>query len=161
MSEKQRMWLTAEGKQTTEQEMLGWVKGEHADVLGGSKLYVGTDSHLHGREFRFITVVCIYNKGRGGNYLYTTSYEKRDAYKGNQKKRMFREVELSIAMADFLLESLDLVSEIHIDASPKEAKEFTSSFSDQLVGYAVGSGYHAEIKPKSFAATDVADRHTK
>ena len=61
---------------------------------------IGTDSQMIGRQFRFITVLCVYRQGRGGFYFYTPQSVQRDKYvKKNQKQRMFDEVGKSIELA--------------------------------------------------------------
>lgn len=125
------------------------------------KLFIGTDSHIEGRKFRFATVVCLYEEGKGGNYVINKTYEDRLNFKGQPAARMFREVEYSIQMANFLFEKTGMIPEIHIDASPEDANEFTSSFSKNLVGYATGFGFKACIKPDSWVATTISDKYTK
>ena len=156
-----RYWLTAEGQKKDDKFVYDWVKAAAADKFNEYELIVGTDSHLHGREFRFITVICLYRKGKGGMYYYTTAFEPRDTFKSNRPGRMFFEVGLSIELANQLVDETGLIPVVHIDASPKEAGEFTSSFSDQLKGYVLSSGFEAVLKPQSFVANAVADRHTK
>lgn len=68
---------------------------------------------------------------------------------------------MSIEVADFIVDKTGLIPEIHIDASPKGAGEFTSAFSDSLKGYAVSAGYECRLKPDSPIANAVADRHSK
>ena len=160
-NEKARVWFSPEGKKLDDQSILSWLQTANSDKDNEYELIVGTDSHLHGREFRFVTVVCLYRKGKGGYYNYTTSYEPRSNYKGNQKARMFNEVSLSIDMSNWLLTTAEMIPTIHIDASPSDAGEFTSAFSDQLKGYALASGFDCELKPASFVANAIADKHTK
>ncbi len=162
--ENNRVWL--EDRETgmvksTDEDLVRWIKSNCAKNFSGMELIVGTDSHLHGRVFRFVTVVCIYNPGYGGDFRHTLSYEDRTQYRGNQKARMFREVELSVKMADWLLDATEMVPVVHIDASPREANEFTSAFSDQLKGYVSSFGYEGVLKPGSYVANAVADKYTK
>ena len=51
--------------------------------------------------------------------------------------------------------------ELHLDVSPEHKGEGTSKFSKMLVGYAKGSGFDCKIKPNAFAASSVADKHSK
>jgi len=167
---KQMPWKNSDGTRFSEQHVLDWVSATKNDPENEYQVIVGTDSHMAGRSFRFITVVCVYRVGKGGNYYYLENYEPRENYlgnnrgkkvKGNQKMRMFTEVERSIAMADKLLEFCSVIPVIHIDASPADRHEFTSEFSDQLQGYATACGYECVLKPYSFVANAVADKHTK
>lgn len=158
ISQEKQRWYDADDKEL-KISVEEWI--QKGTVKHSYKLFVGTDSHVEGKRFRFVTVVCLYEEGKGGNYVRTTSFEDRNTYKGKTHLRMFREVELSIEMANNMFEKTGMIAEIHIDASPAEAEEFTSSFSGQLVGYAKASGWEARIKPESWVASAVSDRHTR
>jgi hypothetical protein len=125
---------------------------------------IGTDSQIRGRYFRFISVICLYRKGKGGIYYYkTTSVPRRFFPVNNQKMRMFDEVGRSINLSVELETFLGGMSKpvIHIDASVPKNGAFTSSFSEQLKGYVVSSGYSCMLKPESYVANCIADRHSK
>jgi predicted RNase H-related nuclease YkuK (DUF458 family) len=74
---------------------------------------------------------------------------------------MFNEVERSVAMAEKILDVCGVIPVVHIDASPSHRHEFTSEFSEHLKGYVTASGYECVLKPDSFVANAVADKHTK
>lgn len=156
-------WVYADQiKRIKGNEFLNWLKEKYdSKPEYDTRLMVGTDSQLCGKVFKFITVVCVYKQGHGGDYYYTIDYEDKKQYRGKQHLRIQREVQRSVEIADWILDSTSLVSEIHIDASPKEANEFTSQYSDALKGYAIGAGYVAKIKPESFVASSVSDRHLR
>lgn len=123
---------------------------------------LGTDSQIIGRTFRFITVMCIYRVGHGGNYYYLPEDRPRSKYiVANQKMRMFDEVAKTIEYAFHLQENTGIDAIVHVDASPEHHKEFTSEFSDQLKGYVQACGFSCLLKPDSYVANCVADRHTK
>ena len=164
------LWKNSDGKRFTEKFVFDWVRETTLDIENEYQVVVGTDSHMHGIQFKFISVVCVYRVGKGGNYYYLESFEPRERYvqgprgkkvKGNQKMRMFNEVEKSISLADSLFEETGVLPMVHIDASPSDRQEFTSAFSDQLQGYVIAAGYECRIKPKSWAANCIADRHSK
>ena len=135
---------------------------EHAKRDRKCTISVGTDSQVIGKTFRFISVLCIYNPGKGGFYYYLQKYCDRDNYRlHNQKMRMFDEVAKSIELAVLLRDETGVLPEVHIDASPEKYEEFTSSFSEQLKGYVLGMGFTPVLKPESFAASTIADKHTK
>lgn len=165
------LWKNSDGKKFPQEFVFDWVSATKLDRENEYQVIVGTDSHMHGRQFRFITVVCVYKTGKGGNYYYLENYEPRDRYihnnergkkvKGNQKMRMFNEVERSVALAEELFDKTGVLPVVHIDASPATMKEFTSAFSDQLKGYVTSQGFECVLKPDSFVANAVADKHTK
>lgn len=123
---------------------------------------VGTDSQIIKRGYRFVTVLCVYMVGKGGMYYYLTDHKIGNHYnQSNKKMRMFDEVSISIEVANALFETTGLLGDIHIDASPEEKKEFTSSIVEQLQGYAVSCGFGTKIKPESYCANFLADKHSK
>jgi uncharacterized protein len=164
-----KVWLVAESatRMTTE-EMFNFIKTETHTCSGGLnsvefEVGIGTDSQVIGRNFRFVTVVCLYKKGRGGFYFYKPESLPRDKYTNmkNQKLRMFDEVAKSIDLSMKFQEATGISPVVHIDASPAYSGEFTSNFSEQLRGYAQAMGFKALIKPESYVASGIADSHSK
>ena len=160
-----RTWKDADGKEVTDDAMYAWLDVEHNKLTGDYELIVGTDSHLHSGMHRFITVVCIYRKGRGGFYYYTTSEQSKREYKGTYpvkvKQKLFHETTLAIELATEIQEKTGLTPVVHIDASPPGAGELTSMFSDQLRGYVSASGFEGVLKDWAFVASGIANKHSK
>jgi predicted RNase H-related nuclease YkuK (DUF458 family) len=160
-----RTWNDADGNVITDEEMYAWIKESYPMYATDYELIVGVDSHLHGHEYRFITVVCVYRKGRGGFYYYSSSQQNRREFKGaypvKVKARMFYEATLAIELATKIQETTGKVPVIHIDASPPDAGEVTSLFSDQLRGYVTSSGFEGVLKPWSFVSSGIANKHSK
>lgn len=127
------------------------------------EIAVGTDSQYRGKYLFYITVICLWDRGHGGTYYYKSEYIKRQSYGFNpsQKNRMFDEVTRTLEVANMIFEQTGMKPICHIDASLPIKKEFTSSFSEQLKGYVISSGYDCVLKPGSYAANCIADRHTK
>lgn len=126
------------------------------------QISIGTDSQPLGEAFCFVSAVCLYRKGRGGTYYYKREVVRpRPHLLKNQKLRMLDEVYKSIEIALALREATGVAAAIHIDASPPSGSAFTSKFADQLRGYVISSGLECALKPLSYAANAVADRHTK
>lgn len=124
-------------------------------------IMVGTDSHSYGTSYHFVTVICVWDEGKGGTYYYKSALEPRKTFQGSQKMRLQDEVTKSLTIAFEIEAKLGIKPEVHIDASPSSKKEFSSSFSDYLKGYVLSSGFEAILKPDSFCANAVADRHTR
>lgn len=123
---------------------------------------VGTDSQFLGKIFKFTSVLCVYTPGKGGFYFYRNERVPVQKYKlSNQKMRMFDEVSKSIELSVKLQDATGAVPTVHVDASPANEKEFTSAFSDQLKGYVQACGFQCALKPDSYVASRLADKHTK
>lgn len=137
---------------------------EHIKQIRFNKDYeiaVGTDSQYRGKYLFYITVIALWERGKGGTYYYRSEYQKRQAYKLSEKMRMFDEVMKTIEVANVIEQETDIKPICHVDASLSVKKAYTSSFSEQLKGYVISSGYICVLKPESYAANCIADKHTK
>ena len=125
------------------------------------QVFVGTDSLINSGKCTFVTSIVLLGaeNQRGGLYFY-----KKEKYNEPTRfyTRILREVEKSINIAIDITEICPNANlEIHIDVSPEDKNEKTSRMAKMLMGYAAGSGFKCKIKPEAFAATSVADKHTK
>lgn len=120
------------------------------------KIYIGTDSDARDGVVTFATVLIVYKVGVGATYLYTLRREYRHY---DMFTRLFQETHMSLEMANFAKEMLNLTSpEIHLDVGyDGPSREVLSA----VVGYVKGMGYSYKLKPWAFAATKIAHRHTK
>ena len=125
------------------------------------KIIVGTDSAAKS-EVNFVTAVTIWRVGNGGIYFWTRS-EKVNCH--NLRERIYQETIHSITLAQELRGRLKEKlgdeffwdDQIHIDVGENGP---TREFIDTVVGMVKGYGFDAVIKPYSFGASIVADRHT-
>ena len=154
--------LPESGERFTDEQIFAAISLASKDKDHDYEIAIGTDSQIRGRLFQFITVCCIWKKGKGGVYYYKTEYMPRKAFPvSNQKMRMFDEVSRTIELANTIQDKTGVVPVVHVDASVPSKKEFTSSFSEQLRGYVLSSGYECVLKPESYVANCIADRHSK
>lgn len=127
------------------------------------KIVVGTDSRAD-RKTNFITAVAIVRVGNGGQYFWTRSEEVATA---TMRERIFKEAMYSIAFTQELKSRLkDKLGEeyfwdgkisVHLDVGENGP---TKDLIDGVVGMVKGYGFEAVIKPYSFGAFVLADRHT-
>jgi hypothetical protein len=127
------------------------------------KINVGTDSNAS-RWAQFVTAVTILRVGNGGRYFWTRS-EK--IFCPNLHDRIYKETMQSITFTQELKSRLkDKISEeffwnnqisVHIDVGQHGP---TKDLVESVVGMVKGYGLEAVIKPYSFGAFVVADRHT-
>lgn len=137
------------------------------DSLKQYKVIVGSDSSApHKEPFSgpVVSVVIVWRLGNGATYFWMkgqpeTFYTRRD--------RIIRETLSSIMLAQEIRSHLKKSlgdnfiwdgSEIHADIG--EVGE-TREFIKEVVGMITGYNFMAVIKPDSFGASKVADRHTK
>lgn len=125
-----------------------------------SKIIVGTDSHVRD-EACFVTAVIVHRIGKGARYFYR---KRRQRKIQSLRQRIFYETSLSLAVASRIADRLasrglrNAEVEIHCDVGQHgDTKELIR----EIVGMVVGSGFDAKIKPNSYGASKVADKHTK
>ncbi len=127
------------------------------------KITVGTDSNAS-HEAQFVSAITILRVGNGGRYFWTRS-EK--IFCPTLRDRIYKEAIQSITLTQELRGRLkekigedsfwdDKIS-IHIDIGGNGP---TKDFIESVVGMVKGYGFEAVIKPYSFGAFVVADRHT-
>src|SRR3989338_1336632 len=125
------------------------------------KIIVGTDSAARS-EVQFVTAVTIWRVGNGGIHFWTRSEKTRC---NTLRERIYRETICSITLAqelrgrlkEKLRDEFFWNDQIHIDVGENGP---TREFIDGVVGMVKGYGFDAVIKPNSFGASTVADRHT-
>ena len=153
-------WFNGSGQMITYEKIIENIK-QHSDLNGS--VYIGTDSHLVKRDCIFSTAICLHgaNNQTGGKYYFKKMKFKKSKFP-TLLERITSEVQNSVQIAMEVLEfcpSVDI--EIHLDISSSDKKEATSRFSDMLICYAQSTGFSCSVKPNAFAASSVADKHTK
>lgn len=125
------------------------------------RLIIGTDSQPREENVCFVSAIVVHRQGKGARYFYNKRYLHRFM---SMKQRIFYEASLSLDVASRLTALLaesghnEVNIEIHLDVGRGgETKEIIR----ELVGMITGSGFKARIKPDSYGAYKVADRHTK
>lgn len=125
------------------------------------RIIVGSDSQKHETGgYDFVSALVIHRVGAGGIYFWKREViTKRFAL----KERMYQEAIMSLqtaeAVADLFKENgiAKYDVEIHVDIGKRgETRDVIA----EITGMIRGSGYECKIKPDSFAASKVADRHT-
>lgn len=131
-----------------------------ADKKMPYRIIVGSDSHKNeDGAYDFVSALVVHRVGEGGIYFYTREIVK---HKFSLKERMYQEAIMSLQMAEHVaaLFKENGISkynvEVHVDIG--QAGE-TREVITEIVGMVRGSGYECKIKPDSFAASKVADRH--
>jgi uncharacterized protein len=126
-----------------------------------TRVMIGTDSHGIQNMFHFVTVLGVWNVGKGGTYFHFSRFEPKKQYHGVEKLRLQNEVNKSLEIAFAIEEKFKIKPEIHIDISTEEKENFSSSMCELLKGYVLSSGYQPILKPDGFIASAIADKHTR
>lgn len=126
-------------------------------------IIVGSDSAAE-ENCRFVTAISVLRVGNGGRYFWTKS---KEVFCPTLHDRIYKETMQSITLTQELRSRLkDKLGEeffwdnkinVHIDVGRKGP---TRDLVDRVVGMVKGFGFEAVVKPDSFGAFVVADRHT-
>ncbi len=126
------------------------------------KIVIGSDSEARGIS-SIVTAVTIWRIGNGAIHFWTKSEQKKF---GSMRDRIWDEAISSIMLAQEFRSRLGDVlgdgsfwegNEIHVDIGPNGP---TKELIDGVVGMIKGYHFTPVIKPYSFGASIVADRHT-
>lgn len=124
-----------------------------------TKLFIGTDSQRRGGKVAYATVVVLYNERKGGKVLYAK--EIMPAIKDNFT-RLFKEIELSIAIGTELIESGIEQRLMNIDLDYNEDKKyFSNRLLTSALGWATSLGFECRTKPYAVAASYASDKLVK
>lgn len=125
------------------------------------RVIVGSDSQpKNGTGIDFVTAVVVHRVGRGGKYFWR---RKNVVKKMAMEERIGEEITMSLELAWKLRDTFKtnglsgFEPEVHVDIG-EEGK--TRDMIKWVSGMVIGSGLAVKIKPESFGASKVADRHT-
>ena len=124
------------------------------------KIIIGSDSDGHNEKMvDFVTAIVVHRVGNGGRYFWRgVEFSKFHTL----RDRIIQEVLLSIETAKELLIILKTLEvpqfdfEIHVDIGENGE---TKSMMQEVIGMIRAYNFEARIKPESYTATKVADRH--
>lgn len=125
------------------------------------RIIVGCDSQKVKKDsYDFVVAIAIHRIGFGGIYFWQRLVINK---KMSLKERMYQESIMSLESAEDIFSFLrnngiaKYNIEIHVDIGRNgETREMIN----EIVGMVRSNGYQVMIKPDSFAASKVADRHT-
>lgn len=128
------------------------------------RVIIGSDSqkHQNGEQWAdFVSAIVVHRVGAGGIYFW-----EREKVSGSLvlRDRIYEEAYRSLRLAQDLVKEFekrnflaDLHLEVHVDIGEKGE---TRNIINEVVGMVRGTGFEVKIKPDSYAASKVADRHT-
>lgn len=142
------------------------------DPSASYHLSIGTDSHVHHNETRFITAIHTHRLGKGSWGCLREMTIPREVRSIREKISMETAYSQELAwmfsndhfdkMTEILLpyadEGADLRFEIHLDIGKKG---LTKDLIQEMTGRINSMGIEARIKPDSYTASSYANRYTK
>jgi hypothetical protein len=140
-------------------EMLRFMKDDHRRSY---KVLIGTDSEVNADDqVDFVTAIVVHRVGNGGRYFWRRIISPRIV---TLRDRIWQEVLMSLEVSkgfitlakNYQIPPFDF--EVHIDVGDNGA---TREMIQELVGVVRAHNFEARTKPDSYAASKVADRHTR
>lgn len=122
-------------------------------VQEGRILHVGTDAKHRGLHTDFVTVIAVLTPHLGGRVFYRRERTRRMRSLAEQ---LFREVTLSIDVANTLSDAIASPITVHVDANADQ-RHRSAHYVQALSGMVMGYGYEVKVKPEAWCATHVAD----
>lgn len=123
---------------------------------------VGADSQTYENLTVYIVVICIVSDCEPfkRNYYFSKIKEEKEYSLYN---RIYKEAKLSIDIATAIkdLTSSACNIDVHLDVSSPEAKAKTSKYAKGLMHLVNAFDFDVSIKPNSWAASSIADKHSK
>jgi len=119
------------------------------------KIHIGSDSQNNKRFTYYAVVISYHYGGRGVHYIYSKNKVKRIS---NLWERLWKEVELTLEIAEWLNAQLNVKIEIDIDFN-KDKKYKSNNLLVAARGWCESLGYKVNIKPDNIVSTYAADYH--
>ena len=127
------------------------------------KFYVGADSQMYHDYIIFVVTICFHNRFKGAGAYYIKKRVPRKEYetlRARMSKELFLALETAVGLQDDLnMESHEIT--VHLDIGSNPQKNKTHIFHKEFIGIVKAQGFGVEIKPNSWASSEVADWFTK
>jgi predicted RNase H-related nuclease YkuK (DUF458 family) len=154
-----KRWYTGNGHPTTIENIHNTIK-QYSKKNG--KVYIGSDSFIQKKFCVLSSVICLYSEYErsGGIYFYSReNLLKKDFPTLTQ--RLIHEATNSIELGMGISEEIPNVKlELHLDVN-SDRRAASNKLADSLSGYVKASGFDCKIKPEAWAASTIADKHSK
>jgi hypothetical protein len=128
--------------------------------LSPYRITIGTDSQLlHNGVADFVSAIVIHRVGNGGRYFFRRFHGKNFF---TLRDRIIHEVLTSLELGTQILEllrehpRLQFEFEIHADVGEHGP---TKAMLQEVIGMIRAYNFEAKVKPESYAASSIADRH--
>lgn len=122
------------------------------------EIFVGCDSHMITGNWVFATVICAYNKGRGGTFLYSQEHVLKSSF-NNLQQRLMEETMRSVNIASEIKQEFGIEPEVHLDLSTEKFK--SSRYTKDLTSMVCAYGFKYQVKPNSWVSSALADKSAK
>lgn len=152
-------WYSGSGQRVSRAQLVDDIENH---ILEGGKIFVGADSNVLGDNCTYAQSICLYNEEirRGGRY-YVKTHKVKMKFSTPPQVRIMQEAQEAIEIALELAQIFPTENiEVHLDVNTRKGN-LSQTLADQLSGYAKSAGFACKLKPDSWAATGIADGHTR
>ena len=122
-----------------------------------AQIHIGSDSQNVGKKTKYVTAIAYRYGSRGVHYIIG---KKNELLIEDIWKRLWKEAEMSIEVAEWLSKQISVKIEIDMDYND-DAKFISNKMISAAKGWANSLGYKVNVKPKNQIATKAADHHCK
>ena len=122
-----------------------------------SQIHIGSDSQNVGKKTKYVTAIAYRFGSRGVHYIIS---KKDEIIIDDIWKRLWKEAEMSIEVAEWLSNQINVKIEIDMDYNNDE-KFISNKLISAAKGWANSLGYKVNVKPNNQIATKAADHHCK
>ena len=133
------------------------------------ELTVGTDSQTFADHTKIVEVIAVHRIGNGGIYFYHVDYvEKFRSLRDKiydettrsleNAKDLMLDVGIKLEDAGLDIDDVNIHFQIHCDIGTSGK---TRELIKEIVGWVTSEGYECCIKPDSYTANAIADKHSK
>ena len=150
-------WFTASKQPISFDEICTLINSSITDI----QVTIGTDSYSSQESIKFVSVICLVSTQDVSVRKYFYTYFKVEPYR-DFYTRIFKEAEMLVDLGNKLKQRTNCEIHLHLDVSSPELKHKTSKYTKSLVSYVKAFGFtNVKIKPNSWVANSIADKHTK
>ncbi len=122
-----------------------------------SQIHIGSDSQNVGKKTIYVTAIAYRFGSRGVHYIIS---KKSEMIIDDIWKRLWKEAEMSIEVAEWISNQINVKIEIDMDYNSDE-KFISNKLISAAKGWANSLGYKVNVKPNNQIATKAADHHCK
>ena len=122
-----------------------------------SQIHIGSDSQNVGKKTKYVTAIAYRFGSIGVHYIIS---KKDEIIIDDIWKRLWKEAEMSIEVAEWLSNQINVKIEIDMDYNNDE-KFISNKLISAAKGWANSLGYKVNVKPHNQIATKAADHHCK
>ena len=154
-----KRWYTGSWHSTTIENIHNTIK-QYSKKNG--KVYIGSDSFIQKKFCVLSSVICLYSEQErsGGIYFYSRENLLKKDFP-TLIQRLTHEATNSIELGIEISEEIPNVKlELHLDVN-SDRRAASNKLADSLSGYVKASGFDCKIKPEAWAASTIADKHSK